>query len=160
MPKFKFPNSQIFLSIEMEEAFSVKLLTENLRFCLREKLNKTRAALIRNIVKSSSTFIRISGSFLKNSVSRLGKYYILGRTRGTRGVDKQVLLVSNTVEGTRGLRNSRKILQKTHLSLKAVFPTFKLTQNCHINMNISFFLKNWLFNPELGSPFSLTACWA
>ena len=69
-------------------------------------------------------------------------------------------MVSNTVEGSRGLRNSRKILQKAHLSLKAAFPAFKLTQNCYINMNITVFLKNWLFNHELGSPFSPTACWA
>ena len=39
----------------------------------------------------------------------------------------------------------RKILQ--------FLPSFKLTQNCYINMNI-FFLENWQFNHKLDHPFS------
>ena len=45
---------------EVKEAFSVKIQTENLCFCLRKRLHKTQSAQIRNIMQSSTTFIRIS----------------------------------------------------------------------------------------------------
>ena len=46
---------------KMKIAFSVKLLTECLCFCLRQKLEKTQAAQTRNIMQSLSTSTRISG---------------------------------------------------------------------------------------------------
>ena len=49
---------------EMKIAFSVRLQTEFLCFCFRQKLEKTQAAQTRNIMQSLSTFIRISGSAL------------------------------------------------------------------------------------------------
>ena len=48
----------------------------------------------------------------------------------------------------------------TQLSLATVFAAFKLTQNCYVNMNTSFylfifyFLENWQNNHKLGSPLS------
>ena len=45
---------------EIKDAFSVKLQTESL-FFLKIKLNKIQATQIRNIIQSSSTFIKISG---------------------------------------------------------------------------------------------------
>ena len=55
---------------EMKLAFLVKLQTENLFFCFRIKI-KTRAAQTRNIIQSSSTFIRISGPVLEVKKSSL-----------------------------------------------------------------------------------------
>ena len=49
---------------EMKIAFSVKLQTECLCFCLRQKLEKTQAAQTRNIMQSLGTFIRISALVL------------------------------------------------------------------------------------------------
>ena len=49
----------------------VKLQTENFCFCLRWKLNKTQAAQVSNIMQSSSTLIRISGSIPEGKKSAL-----------------------------------------------------------------------------------------
>ena len=41
--------------------------------------------------------------------------------------------------GSGEIRDARKILQfLPHISLETVFPALKLTQNCYININISF----------------------
>ena len=44
---------------EIKLGFSVKLQIENFYLCLKQKWNKTQDAQTRNIIKSSSTFIRI-----------------------------------------------------------------------------------------------------
>ena len=75
----------------------------------------------------------------------LGKYCILRKIWAKQGVGEQVWFVSNTVVESGVSRNSFS----NDLSLEAVSPVLKLTQNCYINMNI-FFLKkgsliiNWV----------------
>ena len=81
---------------EMKEAFSVKLQTENRRFCLRWKLSKVQAAQIRNTMQSSSTLIKISGPIPKVKKiwidQRFRKYFcLLERIQAKRGDDKQVV---------------------------------------------------------------------
>ena len=81
-------------------------------FFIRQKLSKTNAAQIRNIMQSSSTLIRISGPIPEKKIGLdqwLGKYCILGRNRGKRGVAKEVCFVSNTVEGSEKVTMQGKI---------------------------------------------------
>ena len=55
----------------MKITFSLKLQTECLCFCSRQKLEKTQAAQTRNIIQSLITFIRISGPIPGVKISAL-----------------------------------------------------------------------------------------
>ena len=117
---------------EMKEVFSVKIQTEN---CCFGKLNKAQAAQIKNKLKSLSTFMKISRYIPEVKTiwidQWLAKYICkLERIREKRGVGKKVRFVPNTVGWSGRQHNPWKILQ--------FLPSFKLTQNCFVNMKISF----------------------
>ena len=65
---------------------------------------------------------------------------ILRKIWPKQGIGKQVLFIPNTVGGgPGGSRNPRKFYNFfPNWSLEIVFPALTLTQNCYINMNISF----------------------
>ena len=78
-------------------------------FLLKIKMEQTSGCQIRNIMQSSSTFVRILGPIpevKKICIDQwLGKYYwILGRIWAKRGVCEQVKVVPNTVGGLGGGR--------------------------------------------------------
>ena len=85
-------------------------------------LNKISAAQTKNIMQSSSTFIRISSpipELKKICIDQwLGNYLILERTWAKQTIGEQVRVVPNTVGGAVGSHNPSKILQCS--------PSFKL----------------------------------
>ena len=98
-------------------------------------------------MKSLNTFIRIIGlipEVKKIFIDQwLERYYcILGRIQAKQGIAKQVWFAPNTVgESGGGASQATGTLcyYYPHLRLETVFlPALKLTQNCYINMNISF----------------------
>ena len=93
-----------------------------------------------------STFIKISGHIpevKKSFDQRFGKCYcISGSILAKWGVDEQVWFVPDTVV--------RSGWQTWNL-MGTIFPAFILTQNCCINMNISFrwklAIQSWIVSP-------------
>ena len=72
----------------------------------------------------------------------LGKYCILGWNWAKRGAAKQVWFVPNTVRQSGLVATPEKFCNFSPLlSLETVVPALKLTQNCYVNMNISFSWK-------------------
>ena len=90
-------------------------------------------------MESSSTYTR---AYAKNKKICIEKICIVAyseQSEQSEGEGEQVWFVLNLYEGSEGWCLPRKIwLFYSHLSLQTVFPARKLTQNCFINISISF----------------------
>ena len=130
---------------EIKLGFSVKLQIENFYLCLKQKWNKTQDAQTRNIIKSSSTFIRILEPFPEVKESALVNDYeniIAYFKESEKSEVNKCSLFSIHLKGLRIWCFLRKIwLFLLLFKIGNSIPALKRTQNCYINMKISFSWK-------------------
>ena len=127
-----------------KRGISSKAPDQKLLFLLKIKTNKTQAAQIKNIMQSSSTFIRISGPIpeIKKSASTNDCENI---TYWKESEQSEVLankfgLSQIQFGDLRGIATPEKFSNFSNLlNLETVYPVLKLTKNCYLNMNISLF---------------------
>ena len=127
---------QILPQKEMKEVFSVRLHTENLYFCLRQKLNEIQATKMRNIYNSIFEQIhqntRAYPRSKKICIERgLGKHHSILQTKQSEvQLNKCGLFWIQFCSLGGGVSPGKLCNFYSHLSLESL--------NCYINMNISF----------------------